>query len=211
MRTVFIPRFLESAFSKDFTFTDDAKQKYDCYLHELGNLKITDGKVLSCDPLMFNEDVPFTATFPIGAFPVQLAIAKIKTDERVAFARINFAPTATPVSWELAVIPGQDVSTLKKGEIFGYPVDAGTGCFMDAAAAKLFEDFENEDVDSLAEEMEESYKDTWSALLKDVKGHSIALFSTGWGDGFYATYIGKDAAGNICRIVTDFGVVFEEE
>lgn len=210
MSNVFIPRFLESAFSKDFTFTDDASQKFDLYVHEMGNIKITDGKIIACDPLMYNDETPYAATFPIGAFPVQLAVAKIKTDERVAFARINFAPAATPVSWELAVIPEQDVSTLKKGEIFGYPVDAGTGCFMDAAAGKLFEDFENEDVDGLGEEMEESYKDTWSSLLKELKGHTIALFSSGWGDGFYATYIGKDAAGNICRIVTDFGVVFEE-
>lgn len=210
MSNVFIPRFLEPAFSKDFSFTNDAGQQFKLYVHELGNVKITTGKIIACDPMMYNEEEPFDTTFPIGTFPVQLAIAKIKKDERVAFARINFAPTATPVSWELAIIPGQDVSTLKKGEIFGYPVDAGTGCFIDAAAGELFENFENDDVDGLGEEMEESYKDTWSALLKELNGHTIALFSSGWGDGFYATYIGKDAAGNICRIVTDFSVVFEE-
>jgi hypothetical protein len=211
MSNVFIPRFLESAFSKDFSFTDDASKTYDLYVHEMGNLKITAGKIIACDPLMYNDEIPFETTFPIGAFPVQLAIAKIKKDERVAFARINFAPDATPVTWELAIIPGQDVSELKKGEIFGYPVDAGTGCFIDTAAGKLFEDFENDDVDSLGEEMEKSYKNTWSYLLKELKGHTIALFSSGWGDGFYATYIGKDAARNICRIVTDFGVVFEKD
>lgn len=28
----------------------------------------------------------------------------------------------------------QDLSALKEGGIFGYPVDSGTGCFMDRAA-----------------------------------------------------------------------------
>ena len=35
-----------------------------------------------------------------------------------------------PDHWELAVLPGQDTATLKDGEIFGYPVDAGLGCYM---------------------------------------------------------------------------------
>jgi hypothetical protein len=33
------------------------------------------------------------------------------------------------------------------------------------------------------------------------------MFKSGWGDGFYATYIGYDKAGNICRLVTDFVVI----
>jgi hypothetical protein len=33
------------------------------------------------------------------------------------------------------------------------------------------------------------------------------MFKSGWGDGFYATYIGYDKSGNICRLVTDFVVI----
>lgn len=32
----------------------------------------------------------------------------------------------------------------------------------------------------------------------------MAMFSTGWGDGSYASYIGYDAEGQIARLVTDF-------
>jgi hypothetical protein len=212
MTESFILPFLESAFSKDFTFTDYVKQKLDFYVHDMGKLKVTDGKIIACDPFLYNEDPAFDATFPIGEFPVQLAIAKIKDDERVAFARINFSEQQTPVSWQMAIIPGQDLSTLKKGEIFGYPVDAGTAAFMDATAGRALGDLINEDNgDGLADEMEKNYKNTWSSLLKKQDDHTLALFSSGWGDGFYATYIGTDANGNICRLVTDFSVIFEEE
>jgi hypothetical protein len=210
MATYLIPEILESAFSKDFKYTNAEKQKFTFYVHSMGDLKVTDGKIIACDPFMYNEEVPFEATFPIGAFPVQLAIAKIKSDERVAMARINFNEAATPVTWEMAVMPEQDLANLKKGEIYGYPVDAGTGAFMDAAAGKVFEEYcDNEDIDDVTEEMEKTYKNTWSWLLKEMDGHAVALFSSGWGDGFYASYIGYDADGKICRLVTDFVVMGE--
>lgn len=46
-----------------------------------------------------------------------------------------------------------------------------------------------------------------SCLLYDFNGHNLAAFSTGYGDGFYATYVGYDQKGKICRLLTDFGVV----
>ncbi|WP_343674242.1 DUF4241 domain-containing protein [Chitinophaga sp.] len=212
MATYFIPEFLESAFSKDFTYTNFEKQTFGFYVHNMGDLKVTDGKIIACDPYLYNGEIPFEATFPIGAFPVQLAIAKINTDERVALARINFAAEETPVTWQMAVLPGRDLSILKKGQYFGYPVDAGTGAFMDAAAGEVFGSYmDSEVIDEIAAEMEESYKHTRSWLLKELDGHTIALFSSGWGDGVYATYIGFDAKGKICRLVTDFGVIGEEE
>jgi hypothetical protein len=205
------PKFLESAFSKDFTFTDYEKQQFDFYVHDMGKLAITEGKIIACDPYIYDADPAFAATFPIGEFPVQLAIAKVKDDERVAMARINFSAQQTPVKWEMAIIPGQDLFTLKKGEIFGYPVDAGTAAFMNEASAPLLAAVINEDYGAaLADEMEASYKNTWSWLMKKLDDHTIAVFSSGWGDGFYASYIGTDANGNICRLVTDFGVIGEE-
>lgn len=211
MTTYYIPEFLESAFNEGFTHLSWENLPIGFYVLSMGNLKITDGKIIACDPYMYNNEIPFETTFPTGAFPVQLAIAKIKTDERVALARINFDEAAMPVNWQMAVIPGQDLSTLKKGQIFGYPVDAGTGAFMDAAAGKVFEEYcDNEDIDEVTEEMEKSYKNTWSWLLKELDGHAIAMFSSGWGDGFYASYIGFSENGKICRLVTDFGVIGEE-
>ena len=75
-----------------------------------------------------------------GNFPVELAVAQIVDDERVAFARIKFS-SETPISWTIAVCDGQDVSKLNVDEIFGYGVDAGTGAFMDTSGAKEFMTF----------------------------------------------------------------------
>ena len=58
---------------------------------------------------------------------VELAIADLNSDERVAFARVVFTREVT-VSWKMAVTtPIQDVATLGPNEYFGYGVDAGTG------------------------------------------------------------------------------------
>jgi hypothetical protein len=35
----------------------------------------------------------------------------------------------------MALRPGQDARTLRNGEFYGFGVDTGTGCFVDAAAA----------------------------------------------------------------------------
>ncbi|WPQ62643.1 DUF4241 domain-containing protein [Chitinophaga sancti] len=60
---------------------------------------------------------------------------------------------------------------------------------------------------SATKEMEESYKNTWSWLMKEFDGHTIALLSSGWGDGFNAGYIGYDKEGKIGWLVTDFGMI----
>nr|MCU0910302.1 DUF4241 domain-containing protein [Paracoccaceae bacterium] len=38
-------------------------------------------------------------------------------------------------------------------------------------------------------------------------GLSMAVFSSGWGDGWYASYWGFDQSGCLCALVTDFGVL----
>ena len=48
---------------------------------------------------------------------------------------------------------------------------------------------------------------TWNYALYNFNGHNIATFSTGLGDGHYATYVGYDEKGNICRLLTDFNLV----
>ncbi len=42
-----------------------------------------------------------------------------------------------PVKWELATRIGEDLSTLSANEVFGYGVDSGTGCFMDADVGQI--------------------------------------------------------------------------
>lgn len=204
-----IPQFLEKSFGKGFSYTDDSGNKFTFYSYDIGNLKITDGRIIACDPFLYNHDLPFDTLFPLGNFPVQLAVAKIDDDERVGFARIKFSDQ-NPAAWTMAVCKGQDASKLQQNEIFGYGVDAGTGAFMDeAGAAELLKFLTEKDnnFQVLIDEMEKNYKHTWDWLLWERKNLNVAMFKSGWGDGVYASYIGTDSTRNICRLVTDFAII----
>src|SRR5579859_4795869 len=69
--------------------------------HNLGNLVVTSGKLLACDPYYCTDTEPFTARLiPIGQYPVIVSVAHIhKTDQRVALSAILFRDTPT-VNWE---------------------------------------------------------------------------------------------------------------
>lgn len=110
----------------------------------------------------------------------------------------------------MLVHEGQDTSALKEGHFFGYGVDSGTGCFIDLSAAKVLELKMRENPDYYEEiiaAMDRTYVSTWSwANIPLGKGNLVA-FSSGFGDGGYASYWGLDAAGEISVVVTDFSVV----
>jgi hypothetical protein len=204
-----IPQFLEKSFNDGFSYSDDTGNKYEFYSYSIGNLRVNNGRIIACDPFLYNHNPPFEKKFPIGNFPVQLAVAKINDDERVGFARIKFSDQE-PVAWTMAASEGQDLSTLQQDEIFGYGVDAGTGAFMDAPAGdELFKFLTEKDnnFQVLIVEMEKNYKHTWDWLLWERRDLNVAMFKSGWGDGFYASYIGGDIQGNICRLVTDFSII----
>ncbi|MBV8252379.1 MAG: DUF4241 domain-containing protein [Chitinophaga sp.] len=208
MSTLQIPAHLETAFEQGTTWQSTGKS---CtfYTVEAGNLKNTTGQIIACDPYIPGQENAFTTQFPKGEFPVQLAIAKFENDERIAFARIKFADTL-PTTWKMALCEGEDISTLQSDEVFCYGVDAGTGAFMDTAAAAELDAFLAEDdahYDYLTTEMDKTYTHTRSWMMWTGKSTNAALFSSGWGDGCYGSFIGYDENGNICRLVTDFSVV----
>jgi hypothetical protein len=201
--------FFENAFTNSYSYADEEKNIYNFYTIDIGNLNVANGQIIACDPFIYNDDKPFDILFPIGHFPIELAIAKINDDERVGFSRIKFSGKR-PVRWTIAATAGQDMTKLSDDEIFGYGVDSGTGCFMDSSGAEKYSDYLNQKEDNYniaIDEMEATYKHTRSWLLWGKEGFNVAMFSTGWGDGLYATYIGYDTENSICRLVTDFGLL----
>ncbi|UVK47844.1 DUF4241 domain-containing protein [Mesorhizobium sp. AR07] len=176
----------------------------------IGELELPTGQIIACDPLTTGTDWPaLSRTIKPGHYPVSL----LEAQGRVAAAILRFRP-GKPVRWELATVPGQDVSTLKDDEMFGYPVDAGLGSFMDKTAMALM----SEQQDKLKAE-QNYYDDVLAAefapnqdrfvLHHPVAGNplNIAMFWSGWGDGFYPSFWGLDAAGEPLLLMTDFGVL----
>ena len=180
---------------------------------DAGQLRLTSGRIKACDPFVGMQHRPFTPLVPKGDFPVRLALVDGGIDDsRVAFARVDFIP-APVVRWEMAVTEGQDTSTLKDGELFGYPVDAGTGSFVDAETAEIA---------SRRMAADEGLAQRWIAdgqtrgapkgapsfhAVIDIGSGNVVMFQSGWGDGVYASWFGYDAGGRMAALLTDFNVV----
>jgi hypothetical protein len=117
------------------------------------------------------------------------------------------------VRWELALLPKQDVRSLKPGQIFGYPVDSAAGCFMDVRAFDAL--MRGYDTDKkffekrLAPEHENNVPDwTWAnVVIDDQTGANMVLFSTGAGDGIYPSFFGLNSVGDVVTLVTDFRIL----
>ncbi|MFI8914035.1 DUF4241 domain-containing protein [Streptomyces sp. NPDC053513] len=183
---------------------------------EVGELALPTGRIVACDPFvnLGTGDVqPFTVEVAPGRYPVQAAVATLlrpgaepgpRPHTRVAAVRLLVrAEPAT--SWELALLPGQDPAELGEDEFFGYDVDAGTGCFYDASADSAFPGTEDEEGPVWAA-MEAVGDGPAVFLAEGEDGHGLAGFTSGWGDGSYPTWIGRDAAGEVVCFVTDFFV-----
>lgn len=187
-------------------------------IYEIGELVIPTGFIVACDPFVLFDSAAFTTQTPTGMFSVILSVAEFAEDQRVAYAKLRFS-TKISVRWEMALTPNQDISQLKSKEIYGYSVDAGTGCFMDAEAAEIFLEKLGAEVreghypytDFMMEEMKNNYVQTWdwaNFKLEESAGNLIA-FTSGWGDGSYASYFGFDEDDGITCLVTSFSL-FED-
>jgi hypothetical protein len=87
---------------------------------------------------------------------------------------------------------------------------------MDEEMARLVAGRADDDeafADAVIDEMERNYEDTWSWAdieLDPDSGANIVAFSTGVGDGRYASYFGLGESGEVVCLVTDFSL-FEYE
>lgn len=165
-------------------------------LTNVAELVVTSGKLVACDGFVFDSH-PLTAEFPLGKFPVQLAVAQFSNDQRVAAATVQFNTNAA-VRWEFCG---------------SYGVDSGTGCYLDVTAAKLLEKRTEREPNffmTLLPQMEKQQVNTWSWLnlaVDETSGLNAVLFSSGFGDGGYNCFVGYDSAGKPAKLVTDFGIL----
>jgi hypothetical protein len=184
-------------------------------VHRIGHLELPTGRLAASDPLVEYAPQPFDLRVAPGRYAVDLAVSEVGGDQRVAFARVTFQDA--PVHrWTMALVGEQDPATLGATEMFGYGVDAGTGCFMSPEAGELLDQrmrVEEKYFEQIIAEMETTYRHTWSWLVfqpEPTRNPNIAAFSSGYGDGIYASYVGWDEAGAPVCVVTDFGVIDED-
>ncbi len=181
-----------------------------------GDLFLPTGQVVAAD-MAFFTDGAFTRRLPAGRYPVSLLSSARDPDlvGDVAAAMVRVAP-GDPVSWEMAVVPGQDPRTLKPGEFFGYPVDSGTGVFasVEAADAVMMLMKEGGDVDGYFDQVSQGldpgggvYNQSVEVTLDPASGVNVIAFVSGFGDGSYPSWFGLDTDGQPLVLLTDFGIL----
>ncbi len=170
---------------------------------QVGILHVESGKLVTCDPINIGVTAPFTQNFPIGNFPVQLALQEEGNYQEPAFARVLFSDKPV-VRWEDAITPGQQHYALTDSIIHCYSVDAGMGVFIDSIAATYFNQLSSANPGDLWDKA--FMNGTPLGYMYSFSSHNLACFTTGAGDGCYGTFIGFDADGNPCRLLTDFGL-----
>lgn len=201
---------IQKLFSKDFVESPLLES------FEVGKIYLPSGKLVACDPVITNDMQPFTTVFPKGDFAVLLH--KERESNCVAYAEIVFSSSEIS-DWQLATTEGQLVKDLAEGEVFGYPVESGMGCFMDADTQNVLNELEQKLYHSKGVDFMGIYEEFFHehffdengaidqyAFLKPSDNHpgTIFAFETGYGEGFYASYIAYDKNRVPVKIVTEF-------
>jgi hypothetical protein len=184
-----------------------------------GELTLPDGLLSAMDPLVMPERAMFTRKVKPGTYPVE-SLRLLGVDPRNAMLIIRFSQKKV-VRWELAVIAGQDIATLRNDEFFGIPVDAGTAAFASSGFAKAVSDRETRE-----RARNKSYSDYYNDVLalqmigerENLLRHqplperpeaAAIIAGSGWGDGFYPVIFGLDAEGQSVLALIDFFVAVD--
>jgi len=209
---------LQAGYSLEYDWQYLGPQTVMISTHQIGELILTSGRIIAWDPLMGSDSrYYFKSSIKPGRYPVIISVADFQPadDMRIACAMLRISNEAT-IKWEVATV--NDPNPYQKKELISYGVDAGTGCFMDWDAAQAFEnqprsedDFEDFCDEIIAAMERNSFGKHGTAgwanfQVNDATEANIIAFSSGWGDGGYASFWGYGASGNLTSLVTDFAL-----
>ena len=165
-------------------------------LHTVGEVDFPTGEVIIADPLCYlhseeNRKI-LDRTIPIGKYEVELAILNSKTiSKRVIGARLKIKNDK---------IIRYEQTQNKSSNLNGFGVDAGLASFCDASVAEEYTKFY-------------SNNDYFIKLLQGKQfihwelpgtNHKIAMFETGFGDGYYMSLYGLNEKDEVCELVIPF-------
>jgi hypothetical protein len=215
--------FYTRAFSPDFIATADDSLpgekarpvKIFFRVSDLGPLKVTSGKIVVADPFVSTDQQPLALDVPAGQYPVRLAILQGTMGRgRIAFARVDI--TGAPVArWEAAKPVDMQRDAENPDGAWGVSIDSGVAAFFDEEAGRAT---------TAAVTADETFFDSWletgqNAGIKekgatgafrlaiDVGPANVVAFDSGWGEGSYPVYAGRDADGNLAALLIDFDIL----
>lgn len=180
--------------------------------HVAGHLRLPTGEVVACAPddYFLAKRMPYTVTVQPGTYEFVLRVARgtetLSMDPRVAAAGIVVSEER-PVSWELAVLPGEDPRLLRDGDAYCFSVEGGMACFMDAAAIRGLVAMYRENDDPLQESQVAGVR--VAIADEQESGANVVAFASGWGDGCYPVWLGRTAGGDVACFVADMRLFAE--
>ena len=201
------PEIFEGSFESDTKVSQDG-HNIEFYKKGIGQINISSGKIIATDPIALQHADPFLHEFPKGQYPVELAIAKMNNDERVAYVRIKFNQKKI-TNWKFALKNEQPDIPITSADLYGYGVDGGIGMFIDLEGRNYLNKLNIDDYwgSIFIDKFSEKHKKTWSYINHKYSKYNLVAFSSGYGDGYFGTYIGIDEEGEICQLLTDFGLI----
>ena len=181
--------------------------------YELGATVLPTGKVVGCDPLV-PQATPFVDVVAPGRYPLRAWVAVLSKDgseSQRRIAALQLVVLDEPVAaWTMALLPGQDVTSLGADDFFGYRVDAGTGTLADQVAIEALTQWDYDRVEDTfipAQIPHDPIEAVIAAVVENPTAANVYVVGSGWGDGVYATYVGRTEDGRIATFLTDFRVI----
>lgn len=183
---------------------------------EAGSLHISSGRLVACDPVVTPDKTAFNQLFPKGDFPV--TIHKEASSNCIAYSEIVFADDKVD-TWVMALCDDQKLEDLEDGEIFGFPVESGMAGLMDFDTQKKVNDYEQELFQKKGADFMGLYEEFFHSYFYDSNGaidqfammkpypeeaHNLLAFEAGYGEGFYASYIGYNKDKQPVKFITEF-------
>lgn len=202
-----VPKSLRRHFENDFVTSPVLESLY------LGSLPLPSGRLVICDPLLTVDMPSLDIEIRPGSYPIHLHIER--ETGCVAYAELVICPGQRVDTWAMACLPGQEVSELKEGEIYGFSVESGLAMMMDEEAQRAL----NEEEQRLFDQKGEAFCGLYTEVLEgafcignqeyspwamvEVGGHKMAGFAAGYGTGFYSSWVGYSASKEVIKIVCE--------
>ena len=173
------------------------------------DLVLPTGRVIATDPF-FLDSPPFLIRLTPGSHPVMLLeVATSGSSRRVAAAMVRDG-TADPVTWK----PGRITDAGEPATAFAYATDGGTGSFSSPEAIERFQRLSELQIDDLFKRLADGFEATEltsTVVLDPTTGANVVAFSSGFGDGSYASWFGFDAAGDPVALLTSFDLIDSDQ
>lgn len=198
---------------------------------DCGFLLMPTGRLVVCDPFAaLEKNSDLFVQVPPGRYRVIVTLADVSDDNdgshmREAYATLMLDETAVEARRRI-ITPCRDAVCPPEmdddGTYYGFPVDAGTACFVDQGAVDMlmpegdwYEDmFDNGTPNSWFARMDDPNHIRAGianiSLPQSRQGENIVIVHSGWGDGHYPIVGGYDASDRLVRVHIDFLVVFRD-